>query len=264
MLSQTSGLPGISRLRGSSGLLAKPSLPMFQNLNASWPYSPRLSGYRSRTLSAVSPLIFPSMLVFRKVNRVQGIIERQAMKELEQGSLDLIDLVSDQVKRLGPYPTTKSAISMFGNIGHQTETSNITVSEKLRLQLQRPLKQSGLLPLLLETSGSLFQSAASSLIIWFWALLRWIWKVSNANKIILLLLILSLLVNGFQSWRDTMDWWQERNAGKFMARLGVRPNTVVGKAVYLKDLDNAVPKSIGIQGFNGSIWSVALYLKYRL
>ncbi|EFE35570.1 uncharacterized protein ARB_05613 [Trichophyton benhamiae CBS 112371] len=187
------------------------------------------------------------------INMHQGIIERQAMKELEQSSLDLIDLVSDQVKRLGPYPTTKSAISMFGNIGHQTETSNITVSERVRLQLQRPLKQSGLLPLLLETSGSLFQSAASSLIIWFWALLRWIWKVSNANKTILLLLILSLLANGFHSWRDTMDWWQERNAGKFMARLGVRPNIVMGKAVYLKDLHDAVPDSVEIQGFNTSI-----------
>ncbi|KMQ48888.1 Pleckstrin like protein domain [Trichophyton rubrum] len=184
---------------------------------------------------------------------ISSIIERQAMKELEQSSLDLIDLVSDQVKRLGPYPTTKSAISMFGNIGHQTETSNITVSERVRLQLQRPLKQSGLLPLLLETSGSLFQSAASSLIIWFWALLRWIWKVSNANKTILLLLILSILANGFHSWRDTMDWWQERNAGKFMARLGVRPNIVMGKAVYLKDLNDAVPDSVGIQGFNTSI-----------
>ncbi|KAM5441243.1 SNF1-interacting protein [Microsporum ferrugineum] len=183
---------------------------------------------------------------------ISGIIERQAMKELEQGSLDLIDLVSDQVKRLGPYPTIKTAISMFGNVGHQTETSNIIVSEKLRLQLQRPLKQSGLLPLLLETSGSLFQSAASSLIIWFWALLQWVWKVSNANKTILLLLVLSLLVNGFHSWRDTLDWWQERNATKFMARLGVRPNTVMGKAIYLKDMNDTVTLSVGIQGFNGS------------
>lgn len=209
-------------------------------------------------------LSIPSRARFCIVNMHQGIIERQAMKELEQSSLDLIDLVSDQVKRLGPYPTTKSAISMFGNIGHQTETSNITVSERVRLQLQRPLKQSGLLPLLLETSGSLFQSAASSLIIWFWALLRWIWKVSNANKTILLLLILSLLANGFHSWRDTMDWWQERNAGKFMARLGVRPNIVMGKAVYLKDLHDAVPDSVEIQGFNTSIWLVVPYSEYSI
>ncbi|EGD94874.1 transcription factor SipA3 [Trichophyton tonsurans CBS 112818] len=144
---------------------------------------------------------------------ISSIIERQAMKELEQSSLDLIDLVSDQVKRLGPYPTTKSAISMFGNIGHQTETSNITVSERVRLQLQRPLKQSGLLPLLLETSGSLFQSAASSLIIWFWALLRWIWKVSNANKTILLLLVLSLLANGFT--HGVIQWMVARTQRGF-------------------------------------------------
>nr|KMM73263.1 hypothetical protein CPAG_09552 [Coccidioides posadasii RMSCC 3488] len=180
----------------------------------------------------------------------KSVIEREAMKDLEQDALDLIDLASDQVKKLGHHHMTKKAISIFGNIGQEAQAFKLT-SDSLALnprsQLRRPLRQSGLLPLLLETSGSFLQSAVSTLLIWFWAVLRWIWKTFKANQVILSLLICSAILNGFHSYRDTFDWWHERNAGNFMARLGVRPNTVLTKAVYIKDIDDAI---INVGGFN--------------
>lgn len=118
------------------------------------------------------------------------------------------------------------------------------------------MRHNGLVPLLAETSASLLQSAVSSLIIWFWALLRWIWKTSNANRVILSLLVCSAVFNGFHSYRDTFDWWHERNAGNFMARLGVGPNSVLTKAVYIKDIDDAITSTGGglLNRSNASSW----------
>ncbi|EEP77162.1 SipA3 protein [Uncinocarpus reesii 1704] len=199
--------------------------------------------------------IFTKVDWLSKPYLMQSIIEREAMKDLEQDALDLIDLASDQVKKLGHHHITKKAVSMFGNIGQETQAFKLT-SDSLALnprsQVRRPLRQSGLLPLLLETTGSFLQSAISSLMIWFWALLRWIWKTSNANRVILSLLICSVVFNGFYSYRDTFDWWHERNASNFMARLGVRPNNILTKAVYVKDIDNAIVNDGGVQSNTSS------------
>lgn len=70
------------------------------------------------------------------------------------------------------------------------------------------------------------------------AVIKWTWKISSANSFILMLLALSVLGNFFYSARDTSQWWSERNAGKFMARLGVGPNMVMSKAIHLRDIDD--------------------------
>ncbi|KAI1939040.1 SNF1-interacting protein [Ophidiomyces ophidiicola] len=174
---------------------------------------------------------------------IKDVIQREAMKDLEQDALDLLDLATDQVRKLGHHHTTKRAVSMFGDIGQDSQAFKLTPDSLAldpRSQVRRSLRQNGLMPLLLETSGSLFQSAVSSLMIWFWALVRWIWKTSSAHRVIISLLICSVLFNGFHSYRDTLDWWHERNAGNFMARLGVRPNTALVKTVYIKDIDEAI------------------------
>ncbi|KKZ58462.1 hypothetical protein EMCG_00953 [[Emmonsia] crescens] len=184
---------------------------------------------------------------------IRSIIDRQALNDLEQDALDLVDLVSEEVKRLGPHNQTKRAIAQFGHVGRQTHGTEFTEdSQILKSRLRRPLKQSGIIPLLLETSGSLLQSAVSSLMIWFWALLRWIWKTSNAHSIILLLLAFSVLINGFHSYNDTVEWWHERNAGNFMTRLGVGPNQIMSKAVYIKDMDDSIANTMEIDMRNSS------------
>ncbi|EEQ83720.2 SipA3 [Blastomyces dermatitidis ER-3] len=184
---------------------------------------------------------------------IRSIIDRQALNDLEQDALDLVDLVSEEVKRLGPHNQTKRAIAQFGHVGRQTRGIEFTESsQNLKSRLRRPVKQSGIIPLLLETSGSLLQSAVSSLMIWFWVLLRWIWKTCSAHSIILLLLAFSMLINGYHSYHDTVEWWHERNAGNFMTRLGVGPNRVMSKAVYIKDMDIVVANATEIDTGNSS------------
>ncbi|ODH52297.1 hypothetical protein GX48_01615 [Paracoccidioides brasiliensis] len=184
---------------------------------------------------------------------IRSIIDRQAMNDLEQDALDLVDLVSEDVRRLGPHNQTKKAIAQFGHIGRQSHVTEFTEDlQILKSRLRRPLRQSGIIPLLLETSGSLLQSAVSSFMIWLWALIRWVWKAFSAHSIILLLLVFSVLINGFHSYNDTLEWWQERNAGNFMSRIGVGPNTIMSKAVYIKDIDAVIANASGIEMNNSS------------
>jgi hypothetical protein len=71
-------------------------------------------------------------------------------------------------------------------------------------------------------------------------LLTTIADVVTAHKVVVALLVLSASSNFYFSSRDTWAWWRERRAEKFMARVGVRPNVVIGRSVWLKDLDDLV------------------------
>jgi len=161
----------------------------------------------------------------------------------------LADVISDQVRKLGAQSRTKKAIHIFGHVVQQTQISQIAGNDSpLTPQSRRPMKQRTMTRLFLALLGSLAESVISSLMAWAFALLRWTWKTSSANGIILSLLALSALINFFYSSRDTSEWWSERNTGKFMTRLGVGPNLMMSKAVYLRDIDEVFSNHTVILG----------------
>ncbi|EAW08196.1 putative transcription factor SipA3 [Aspergillus clavatus NRRL 1] len=182
---------------------------------------------------------------------LQKIIDKQATGDLEQDSLDLVDLVSDQVRKLGAHSRTKKAITIFGHVGRQHHASQLSRNESvLKLEPRKPRHQRTLTQLLLETLLSFIESAVSSVMMWTFGLLRWAWKTTNANMVIIALLIGSAIVNGLFTSRYTYDWWHERNAGNFMARLGVHPDHVMSKAIYLSDIDEVIANSTVGQASN--------------
>lgn len=173
-----------------------------------------------------------------------GIIDKQAASDLKQDALDLVDLVNDQIRRLGSESRTKKAISIFGHVGRQTQIAEFSGNGvKLNVEARNPRTQRTLFQLIFETFASLFESAVTSLMIWTFALFRWMWKATSANKIILALLLSSALINGLYSSQFAYDWWLERNAGNFMTRLGVHPSNVMSKAIYMRDIDEAIANS---------------------
>jgi hypothetical protein len=184
----------------------------------------------------------------------KGLVEKQALDDLGLDALDLSDVIADQVRKLGPQSRTKKAIHIFGPVGKQTSVSLFSAADSVHSK--RPqIKQRTLTHMVFETLSSFAESVASSLMMWTFAALRTLWKVSSAHVIILSLLALSISTNVFFSSRNTSDWWAERNAAKFMNRLGVGPNTMMSKAIYLKDLDDAVMSvSTNIDGEPGSRW----------
>ena len=169
----------------------------------------------------------------------KNLVERQALDDCGLDALDLADVIADQVRKLGPQSRTKKAIHIFGYVGQQTSVSMFSATDSA--SSKRPqIKQRTLTNMLLETIGSFGESAISSLMMWTFAVIRSLWKVVTAHSIILIVLVLSILMNAFFTSRDTSEWWAERNAAKFMNRIGVGPNPMMSKAIYLKDLDDAL------------------------
>lgn len=173
-------------------------------------------------------------------NSHAAVIDKQASGDLEQDALDLVDLVGDQVRRLGAHSRTKKAITIFGHVGRQNFVSQFPDEAEFKLEPRKPRTQRTLVQLIYETCVTFIASAISSIMLWTFGLLRWIWKTTNANKMILLMLIGSVLINGFYTSRDTYEWWNERVAENFMSRLGVHPDHVMSKGIYMRDIDEAI------------------------
>jgi hypothetical protein len=146
------------------------------------------------------------------------------------------------------------AISIFGHLGGQTETLNFENCPPPPTLNRRPLKPTGLVPFLLETSGSLLESAVSSLMIWFWAVLRFIFKTSNAHRMLVLGLLLSVGLNCLHSYHYAQETFSERKAANFMNRLGVTPNGALSKAIYIRDVDAAIAPVTEMETHNSSTW----------
>ncbi|CZS93425.1 probable Snf1p protein kinase interacting protein (SIP3 protein) [Rhynchosporium graminicola] len=169
----------------------------------------------------------------------KGLVERQALDDSALDADDLVDVITDQVRKLGPHSRTKKAINIFGHVGQQTSVSLFSATESG--QSRRPqIKHRTLTNMLMETIGSFGESAISSVMMWTFAAIRKLWEISSAHSMLGTALILSMLVNVFFSSRDTSEWWSQRSAAKFMSRIGVGPNPVMGKAIFLRDLNDAL------------------------
>lgn len=183
----------------------------------------------------------------------KGLVERQALDDLGLDAMELADVISDQVRKLGPQSQTKKAIQIFGHVGQQTSVSLFSATDASNSK--RPqIKQRTLTSMVFETTSSFAESVASSLMMWTFAVVKTIWKVSSANSIILSLLLLSIMTNLFLSGKDTSEWWTERNAAKFLNRIGVGPNLMMSKAVYLKDLNDALRFPTEVLGQTDGRW----------
>lgn len=184
----------------------------------------------------------------------KGLVERQASDDAKLEAEELAELVSEQVRRLGKNSRTQKAIHIFGQVGQQTSISLFSAKESS--QTKRPqVKQRTLTHMYLEIFWSFGESALSSVMMMVLAILRSIWKVSSAHSILLIFLALSASANLYYGGSNVSVGWTERNAAKFMTRLGVGPNVMMSKAVYLKDLDDALTAvPIELVGSTGSRW----------
>ena len=160
------------------------------------------------------------------------------MKDLELDALDLTDVISDQVRTFASvHGRTKKAIQIFGSVGLQTQSSLFAGNDApLKAQLRRKMRRRTLTVLAFESLVSLLESVATSAMQIVFDLVRWAWKTIDANSLLLGVLAVSVLMNVIFSSTSTSDWWKERKAGKFMARLGIGPDLTMSKSVYLHEL----------------------------
>ncbi|KAL8796835.1 MAG: hypothetical protein Q9195_000918 [Heterodermia aff. obscurata] len=184
--------------------------------------------------------IFTKVDWVRRRSILQSLITNRALRDLQLDALDLADVVAEQVRKIGAQSRTKKAVQIFGAIGQQTEVSEFASSDTpSSVRVRRSMKRITMVGLVVESVGSMLERAVTSLLQWMLAVLKWIWKTFDANSILLGILALSVCTNIFFSSWNTSQWWRERSAGKFMARLGVGPDPIMGRALYIHDLDIA-------------------------
>jgi hypothetical protein len=172
-----------------------------------------------------------------------ALINSRAKYELQTSASSLAEILSDQVSRLGSHGGNNSrrALQVFGNIGQHTQVSQIAVADLPPLPTvlkKRKLRPRSLPALLLSAARRSALAAFMSLLAIVLQVFAALQKVVTAHRVLVLVLVLSVITNLFFTQRDSWTWWRERNASKFLKRMGVGPNVVMGRSVWLRDLDD--------------------------
>jgi len=169
----------------------------------------------------------------------KSLVERQALGDAERDAEELAEVATDQVRKLGPHSRTKRAIQVYGNVGQQKQVVVFTPGES-ETSKKPQIDPRTLTDMLFETLRSFMESVASSLMMWAFAGVKKFFSIVTANRIILALLALSTITNVVFTSKESSTWWTERRAAKFMNRIGVGPNIMMSKSVYIVDLEEAV------------------------
>ncbi|ETS06467.1 hypothetical protein M419DRAFT_125900 [Trichoderma reesei RUT C-30] len=169
---------------------------------------------------------------------LKSLVDRQALHDAISDAEELAELATDQVHKLGSRSRTSRAIQVYGSVGQQTQTV-IFSPAPTDARKKQAIKPRTLTAMLFETVRSLGESMVSSVILWIIAAVKKIFDVVTAHRLLLLLLGLSVFTNLMLSSTESSTWWQERRAANFMRRIGVSPNHMMSKAIYIADLHEA-------------------------
>jgi hypothetical protein len=177
----------------------------------------------------------------------KNMVQRQALDDAANDADELADFATDQVRKLGPHSRTKRAIQMYGNVGQQTQALVFSPEAMVHGQQQQQKAGGGaaavrprtLTDMMLETGRSFMESAITSVMMWAFAAVRKVFKILSAHRVILVLLAGSVAYNLVVISQASATWWVERRSARYMSRLGVGPNLVMSKAIYLADLEEA-------------------------
>ncbi|KAK3302348.1 uncharacterized protein B0T15DRAFT_542687 [Chaetomium strumarium] len=202
----------------------------------------------------------------------KNMVQRQALDDAANDAEELADMATEQVRKLGPHSRTKRAIQLYGNVGQQAQVVVFSPETMASLSLSSSSSSSSpaeggsgggggqqksggaavrprtLTDMMLETGRSFMESAITSVMMWAFAAVRRIFKIVTANRVILLVLAASAAYNLLVISQGTATWWVERKASRYMNRLGVGPNLVMSKAIYLADLEEAAGKRAAPEG----------------
>ena len=191
----------------------------------------------------------------------KNMVQRQALDDAANDAEELAEAATEQVRRLGPQSRTKRAIQVYGNIGQQAQvvvfSPDDTAAEK-RASSSSSSSGAGagagavrprtLTDMLLETGRSFMESVITSVMMWAFAAVKRLFSIATAHRVLLLLLAASAAYNALVLSQSGATWWVERRAARYMNRLGVGPNLVMSKAIYLADLEEAAAGTAAAAG----------------
>jgi len=156
----------------------------------------------------------------------------------------MLELVSDQVAKLGKNCSTQRAIQIFGLVGQQNAAAQITSTDPRVLpRAANAIKRKTLNNILVETADSFFAGLARGTVSFAAGSVSSALNVLSAHRIMTVIFFFVMFVQLLTSSRFCVKWWQERRAATFMASIGVQPHMIMSKGVYIRDLETSFNSS---------------------
>ncbi|KAK0852685.1 SNF1-interacting protein [Friedmanniomyces endolithicus] len=175
---------------------------------------------------------------------IRRLIEQEAMRALEADALDLTIVAMDQVAKLGHHSKTNRAVEIFGNVGQLAPQLNASTVSGLAAgsspHRKGEHKHISLAGMVLDDVVSKILRLLVGMLDIATAIGKGTFGLLTGHTLLVALLALSGLYNTWYGYLDTALWYQERSAGNFMSRIGVRPDMSLAKAVYVRDLQHLI------------------------
>ena len=190
-----------------------------------------------------------------------GIVKRQALDDLDTDATHLVDVVEAQARRLGSENRIRNAMTLFGLVGENHEGSNSARcmdGDPSGHPNRQRVTQRSLVYMILENVVSIGKSALSTIAMSIVAILSTVFGIISIHRIILGLLVISAAANILLTSRSTLTYWAERSASRFLYEVGVKPNKMMSKAIYLRDMEDLVWNGTELAIIPKSEWYVRL------
>lgn len=150
--------------------------------------------------------------------------------------------MSDQASRLGVQGGTgaRKAMNVFGPVGVQTQSIQLVASDLAPADLKsaKRMRYRSLPRLMGYALRRALIAYSFAFMGWVMQLLEWISNTMQANQVLVIVLWLSVVANFFLTSKESWGWWKDRKASNYMARLGVRPNIVMGRSIWVNDMND--------------------------
>ena len=192
-----------------------------------------------------------------------ALVQRTVNRYNEDAAKRVVAEVEAQVNVLGRNTDVQRAIKMYGRIGGVCDpqpTKTGWVAEDGQSAYERSM-----VSLFMEDMvGSTERMVEDVLHLPSESIRRTVHFI-NLHKFMLFILLLSAIVNLFLSGRSTLGYWQQRQADKFMRRIGVTENKSIIRMVSLKDIDDLVAKGFsGVKASDPGLWFTTFFHNFSL
>ncbi|KAK9433595.1 hypothetical protein V1505DRAFT_120456 [Lipomyces doorenjongii] len=177
---------------------------------------------------------------------VNAFVQGPALDDLAGDAETLGMLINSDVRKLGVQGRTSKSIQLYGQVGKSTAPLQMTLKGREILPLQDKgrrmilFSRRSFVYLVFKSVYRLLELGISNILVILFRASQSALSFADGHLLLLAIAIGSVVLNIFLGTRSTVAFWTERRAYNTLNQIGVRPNGILAKAVYLKDLNDYI------------------------
>ncbi|KAK9467911.1 hypothetical protein V1512DRAFT_260342 [Lipomyces arxii] len=175
---------------------------------------------------------------------LESLMQKPALDDVAKDARLLGFLAGSTIRKLGTRGRTSKTIQLYGQVGKSISPVDVSGQDVQLLQDKDPhimfISRRSFLFLILQDLVIGAETSLYHILKFIFGVLKATVKFVDGYAMITTVTVLSVLLNFYLSARSTTAFWSERRAYNALDALGVKPNGLLAKAVYLKDLDDYV------------------------